>query len=361
MRGRNDRVMRIAITVDPYIPVPPRLYGGIERVVDLAVRGLVARGHAVTLFAHPDSRAGAPLLPLVPYGAPPHTGAKNRLTELWQIGSALVARRRQFDVVFSWGRLAALLPILPDRRLPKIQRYCRNEVPWRGVEMAVRLAGDSISFAGASASVYDELPQHGARGGRWHTMYDAIDVSLYSLVTAVASDAPLVFLGRLERIKGAHSAIAIARQAGRRLVLAGNRATEGPEATYFQQEIAPHIDGDRVAYVGPVDDEAKNRLLGSAAALLFPIEWKEAFGIVMAEAMACGTPVVAFPCGSVPEIVVDGVNGFVCPDVASAVDAVARIGTLDRARVRTDCESRFSDGVLVDRMLAIMASEVARA
>jgi glycosyltransferase involved in cell wall biosynthesis len=350
--------MRIAITVDPFLPVPPTHYGGIERVVDLAVKGLVARGHEVTLFAHPGSRVSAPL---VPYGAPPHTGAWSRITELWQLGSALAIRRRQFDVVFSWGRLAALLPILPDRRLPKVQRYCRNLVPWRGVQIAVRLAGDSISFAGASASVYDDLPHYGARGGRWHTMYDAIDLTRYDLVRAVPSDAPLVFLGRLERIKGAHAAIAIARQSGRRLVIAGNHAADGPEAAYFQQEIAPHLDGDRINYVGPVDDEAKNRLLGSAAALLFPIEWKEAFGIVMAEAMACGTPVIAFPCGSVPEIVVDGVNGFVCADVAAAVGAVSRVSTLDRGRVRANCDERFSDRVLVDRMLAIMTSAVARA
>ncbi len=350
--------MRIAITVDPYIPVPPTLYGGIERVVALAVRGLVARGHDVTLFAHPDSRAR---VPLVPYGAPPHDSTWNRMTELWQLGSALTRRRRDFDVVFSWGRLAALLPILPYRRLPKIQRYCRNLVPWRSVQMAVRLAGDSISFAGASASVYDELPRYGERGGSWHTMYDAIDPSTYTFVPAVPSDAPLAFLGRLERIKGAHAAIAIAKRTGRRLVLAGNRATEGAEAAYFEQDILPHIDGRAISYLGPVDDEAKNRLLGSSAALLFPIEWKEAFGIVMAEALACGTPVIAFPCGSVPEVVVDGVNGFVCADVAAAADAVSRVPTLDRARVRADCESRFSDRVLVDRMLSIMAGAVARA
>src|SRR5438128_1668389 len=158
--------MRIAITVDPYIPVPPTLYGGIERVADLAIRGLVARGHDVTLFAHPDSRVD---VPLVPYGVPPHDGARIRMTELWQLGSELFSRRRDFDVVFSWGRLAALLPILPDRRLPKIQRYCRSQVPWTSVQRAVRLAGDSLSFAGASDSVYDELPRYGTSGGCWRT------------------------------------------------------------------------------------------------------------------------------------------------------------------------------------------------
>jgi glycosyltransferase involved in cell wall biosynthesis len=257
----------------------------------------------------------------------------NRWKELWQLGSALVRRRREFDVVFSWGRLAALTPILLDRRLPKIQRYCRNAVPWRGVRTAVRLAGKSICFAGASASVYDELPQYGRGGGRWFTLYDPIDVSRYEFVPRVASDAPLVLLGRLERIQGAHTAIAIARRAGRRLILAGNKAAGGPEADYFQQEIAPALDGEQISYVGPVDDEAKNRLLGSAAALLFPIEWKEAFGIVMAEAMACGTPVIGFPRGSVPEIVTD-LNGFICSDVEVAAFATMKFSTIDRARVR---------------------------
>lgn len=349
--------MRIAVTVDPYLPVPPRLYGGIERVVDLAVRGLVARGHDVTLFAHPDSSVP---VRVVSYGVPPHWGRIVRTRELWQLGSALLASRRAFDVVVSWGRLAALVPILPCRRLPKIQRYCRNLVPWRSIRAAVRLAGESLSFAGASASVYDERSAQGRFGGRWHTLYDAIDLSRYECQPAVAADAPLVFLGRVERIKGAHSAIAIARRAKRRLLIAGNRATDGPERDYFDREVMPYVDGEMVQYVGPVDDEAKNQLLGSAAALLFPIAWKEAFGIVMAESMACGTPVVAFPCGSVPEIVRDGVNGFVVRDVDEAVAAVSRLGKIDRGHVRADCEARFSDRVLVDRLLAIIAGAVDR-
>jgi glycosyltransferase involved in cell wall biosynthesis len=113
--------------------------------------------------------------------------------------------------------------------------------------------------------------------------------------------------------------------------------------------------------VGPVDDEAKNRLLGSAAALLFPIDWKEAFGIVMAEAMACGTPVIGFPCGSVPEIITNGLNGFICSDVEEAAAATTKLSTLDRAHVRTDCEARFSQHVLVDGLLSIISFAAAAA
>lgn len=349
--------MRIAITVDPYIPVPPLLYGGIERVVDLAVRGLVSRGHDVTLFAHPESRAA---VPLVSYGVPPHVGAYARSKELWQLGSALLARRSAFDVVVSWGRLAALAPILPLRSLPKIQRYCRSLVPWRSVRRAVQLAGTSISFAGASASVYDELPEQGPGAGRWFTLYDAVDPACYQLQANVDGNAPLAFLGRVERIKGAHTAIAIARRAGRRLVIAGNRATHGPEHEYFEAEIAPHIDGEQVRYIGPIDDAAKNQLLRSSAALLFPIAWKEAFGVVMAEAMACGTPVIAYPCGSVPEVVRDGVNGFIVRNVEEAATAVQRLDTIDRRAVRADCEARFSDTVLVTRLLEIINDTVGR-
>ena len=347
--------MRVAVTVDPYVPVPPRLYGGIERVADIVVRGLSERGHAVTLFAHPDSRTAGRLRP---YGAPPHAGWRPRLTELWQVGNVLWRRRQDFDVVFSWGRLAALLPILPYRRLPKVQRYCRNRVPWWSVRMAVRLAGSSIRFAGASSSLYDERPAQGKYGGRWCTVYDGVEISKYTFVPRVPRDAPVVFLGRIERVKGAHSAIAIARAAGRKLIIAGNRSPNGEEAAYFEQAIAPQIDGDAVRYVGAVDDAQKNQLLGSAAALLFPIEWREAFGIVMAEAFACGTPVIGFRCGSVPEVIRDGVNGFVCRDVNEAVRAMADLDRIDRGAVRADCEARFSAKVLVDAVEGLLVEAV---
>jgi glycosyltransferase involved in cell wall biosynthesis len=167
-----------------------------------------------------------------------------------------------------------------------------------------------------------------------------VEVERYLPQTNVAADAPLVFLGRLERIKGVHHAIAIARAAGRRLVIAGNRVEQ--DGGYFDSEIAPRLDGLRTHWIGPCDDKQKNELLGAAAALLMPVEWDEPFGLVMIEALACGTPVIGFPRGGVTEIVRDGKNGFLCRDVKEAVLAVGRLGSLDRREARRDCEMRFA-------------------
>jgi glycosyltransferase involved in cell wall biosynthesis len=337
--------MRILITADPYIPVPPLHYGGIERVIDVLVRELARRGHDVMLVAHPDSRTTARL---TPYGEPPHVGHRIRVKELVQVGSALWRERRDLDVVHSFGRLAALLPILPRRQLPKIQSYQRDGVPWSSVARAVRLAGTSLVFTGCSSSVYRARPLDTVLGGEWRTIFNSVDVTAYVPQASIAPDAPLVFLGRLDPIKGAHDAIAIARAAGRCLIIAGNRVTEGPDAGYFDEHVAPHVDDVRIRYVGPVDDAQKNALLGSAAALLMPINWEEPFGIVMAEAFACGTPVIAFARGSVPEVVREGVNGFACRTVAEAVAAVGRLDRIDRRSVRADCEARFAGSVIAD-------------
>jgi glycosyltransferase involved in cell wall biosynthesis len=338
------KALRILVTADPYIPVPPSFYGGIERVVDSLVCGLQERGHEVTLLAHPESRTAGRL---IPYGSPPHFGALPRATELWQAGSALWAHRSQVDLVHSFGRLAALVPLLPLRRLLKIQSYHRPEVPWRSVAIAGALAGASLSFTSCSASVLRRRPPGANHAGRWRAIFNGIALSRYRFVEAVSMDAPLVFLGKIEPMKGVHDAIAIAKIAERRLVIAGTRAKAGPDAEYFEREIAPHIDGRQVSFVGPVDDTQKSDLLGGACALVFPTHWEETFGLVMIEAMACGTPVVGFARGAVPEVVRDEVNGYLCRSVDEAVAAVKRLDLIDRAAVRADCEARFSDAGMV--------------
>ncbi len=339
----------MALVCVPIFPVPPKLYGGLERLVDFVARGLVARGHDVTLLAHPASTTAGKL---VPYGVPPHTGWRARGLELWQVGSYLTRHRRQFDVVHGWSRLAALTPVLPVRGLAKVQTYGWY-VRWAGVRLATRLSRGSLHYTACSTSVYRDRPQYGADGGVWHTVFNGVELSTYQARDTVAPDAPLVFLGRLAPYKGPHHAIAIARTTGRRLVMAGPKQTDGNGLRYFAEQIAPHVDGDRVQYVGQLDDAGKNTLLGSAAALLMPIEWDEPFGMVMTEAFACGTPVIAFPRGSVPEIVRDGVNGFICGDVAGAAAAVGRLGMLDRRAVRADCDARFGADAIVDAYEAV--------
>ena len=348
--------MKIAIVADPYIPVPPELYGGIERIIGFLVAGLHERGHHVTLIAHPESTA--PCAELVPYGRAPHQGVRARATELAQVQQALWTRVRRLDVVHSFGRLAGLLPLLPMRWLPKIQSYQRA-VSWPGVQRAALLGGSSLAFTACSTAVYSRRPASARRRGAWSTIFNGVDVAKYQGTTQLAADAPLMFLGQLHPMKGPQVAIAIARATGRRLLIAGSLEPGAKGQAFFDRVIAPSL-GDGIDYVGPVDDRRKNELLGRSAALVFPSFYDEAFGIVMAEAMACGTPVIAYANGSVPEVVAHGRTGFVCHNEREAIAAVRRIGSIDRAAVRRECEARFSASVIVDEYERLYAAALAR-
>ncbi|HEY2906153.1 MAG TPA: glycosyltransferase, partial [Vicinamibacterales bacterium] len=163
--------LRIALTADPYIPVPPIFYGGIERVVYSLAAHLVARGHHVTLFAHPDSSVHGATL--VPYGVPPHRGIVRRARELAQVGGRLWRGRTNFDVIHSFGRLAALAPVLACRGVPKIQSYQRA-VPWSGIRQAVCAAGESLQFTACSASMFIGHAV-GSKFGRWRAIFNGVD------------------------------------------------------------------------------------------------------------------------------------------------------------------------------------------
>jgi glycosyltransferase involved in cell wall biosynthesis len=326
--------LRIAVTTDPELPVPPRLYGGIERIVHFLVEGLTERGHEVVLFGHRDSRVSCELVP--------YPGTSSQSAADTARNSATIVRRvatGRFDVVHSFGRLAYLTPLALSS-VPKIMSYQRP-ITRASIVRARKIFGDAVEFTGCSQHLIDPVKSI----GDWHVIYNGVPLSAYTFQDRVPSDAPVVFLGRLEEIKGPHLAIESARLAGRRIVIAGN--IEPQHQQYFDDYIRPSIDGTTVTYVGPVGDRDKNELLGQAAALLMPILWDEPFGIVMAEALACGTPVIGFNRGAVPEIVEAGVTGFLVSDVHGLADGIRRIGSINRSTCRTTAEARFSDRVIV--------------
>jgi glycosyltransferase involved in cell wall biosynthesis len=332
--------MRIAVTADPELPVPPRLYGGIERIIDLLVTGLIDRGHDVTLFAHPDSLTPARL---VPYQGRSSASRVDTLLNSAAITQGILQNR--YDIVHSFSRLAYLLPILP-LSIPKLMTYQR-EITRRSISIAHRLSRGTLQFAAVSRKMMKPVEDVGA----WHLVYNGVSLQTYAFAPAVAADAPLVFLGRVEPIKGTHLAIEVAHNVGAPLVIAGNIPAGHEE--YFDLRIRPHVDGQQVSYVGPVDDRQKNALLGAARALLMPILWEEPFGIVMVEALACGTPVIGLDRGAVSEVVEDGLTGFVRRDVAGLVDAVGRVREIDRLTCRRHAERLFSECSVVEAYLNI--------
>ncbi len=221
--------MKILLTADPELPVPPQLYGGIERIVDLLVTGLQARGHTVGLVAHRDSTS--PAKQLFPW---PGLRSQQKLDALQNI-AALYSAVQQFqpDLVHSFSRVLYLLPLLTSR-VPKVMSYQRSPSV-KSVSWAAKLARGSLSFTGCS----DHICRQGRlAGGVWHPIHNCVELEKYTFQPTVASsDAPLVFLSRVERIKGAHTAIAAARQSGRRLLIAGNHGTTAEEGRYWLEGI----------------------------------------------------------------------------------------------------------------------------
>jgi glycosyltransferase involved in cell wall biosynthesis len=332
--------MKILLTADPELPVPPKLYGGIERIIDVLATGLQARGHIIGLVAHSESTS--PVKQLFPWTGKRSQSLPDTLLNTATLWSAV----QQFkpDLIHSFSRIFYLAPLLRSP-IPKIMSYQRNPSR-RTTSWAVKLAGSSLTFTGCS----DYICQVGRpSGGQWHPIYNCVDLEKYTFQPVVAADAPLVFLSRIERIKGAHRAIAAAKLAQRRLLIAGNYTTEGEAGRYWHEEIEPHLSQDGIEYIGTVDDVQKNALLGQAAAMIVPIEWSEPFGIVFAEALACGTPVISCPRGALPEIVRSGVDGYLVNDVDDAVAAIHNLSEIDRHHCRQRVEQYFSADTVVSQ------------
>ncbi|MFA5786954.1 MAG: glycosyltransferase family 4 protein [Actinomycetota bacterium] len=333
--------MRIAMVSPPWIEVPPRGYGGIEWVVSLLTEELVRRGHEVTLFATGDSVTSADLEYFYAEGQTSrmhHTAPDSIHARLVvdALGKA-VGEGRPFDIVHdnTQALLVAFAPWLPCPTLHTLHGAAHPEA----LEFYGRFA-NTTNFNAISASQASDFPGLSVCG----VVPNPIDVASFPF-RADKQDY-LLFLGRLFPDKGLHHALEVARRVGMPIKIAG-KIDPGESADYFEAEIAPHLDGESAEYLGQVSDEEKKALLAGARATLFPIQWEEPFGLVMTESMACGTPVLAFRRGSVPEVVEDGVSGFIVDgSVEKMAEAVGRVSSLDPAEIRASAERRFSPGVV---------------
>jgi glycosyltransferase involved in cell wall biosynthesis len=323
--------MRIAQVAPLAESVPPKLYGGTERVVAWLIDELVELGHDVTLFASGDSRTRARLIPACPRALRLGRPRCDPIVAQTALLEAIALQAAEFDVIHAhidWLHL----PLLTRLGVPFLTTlHGRLDSP--GLPELVRRFPQApfVSISGNQ-----RLP---LREATWlATVYHGLPV--HSLRPSFEPGTYLAFLGRLSADKGPEAAIRIAQAAGMPLHIAAK--LPGTERRYFKEKVEPHVDDDRVRLTGEVNDARKGEFLAGATAVLFPIDWPEPFGLVMIEGMACGTPVIAFRSGSVPEVVEDGVTGFIVNGEDEAVQAIRRLGELDRRKVRANFEHRFT-------------------
>jgi glycosyltransferase involved in cell wall biosynthesis len=323
--------MRIAQVAPLAESVPPKLYGGTERVISWLIDDLVKLGHDVTLFATGDSTTCARLVSVWPralrLGRPRCDPAAAHTALL----ETIAKHASQFDMIhchIDWTHL----PILSRAGVPFLTTL-HNRLDTPGLPEVIRQF-PTAPFISISNNQRIPLAEANWLG----TIYHGLPGD--SLRPRLAAGSYLAFLGRLTREKGPETAIQLARSAGMPLRIAAKvpRAERG----YFKEQIEPLIDGDDIQIIGEVNEGTKEEFLANAAALLFPIDWPEPFGLVMIEAMACGTPVIAFRRGSVPEVIEDGVTGFIVDNEAEALEAIRRLPELDRRGVRAGFDQRFT-------------------
>ena len=354
-RARPDGRLRVALLAPPWIPIPPPGYGGIELVIAELAGGLVRHGHDVTLLAAPGSRSSAKVIPLLECDHADEIG--DTLTDVDHVGRALdvidaaAARGRPFDIIHDHSGFT-LVAIADRVDVPVLHTLHGPFTP--ETSAFYRRHADKVWLSGLS----DAQLAAGPPGLRCvGTIPNPINVRAWPFQPD--KQDYLLWMGRMNEDKGAHRAIAAARAAGRPLVIAG--PVQAGQQEFFRAEVEPHIDGERVRYVGEVGGRRKADLFAHAAALLMPIRWPEPFGMVMVEAMTCGTPVIAFPEGSVPEVVLDGVSGFVVDDERAMAAAVGRLHQLDPARCRATVHERFDveivTGAYEDAYRRVIAAE----
>lgn len=334
--------MRIAQVAPLYESVPPRCYGGTERVVFYLTRELVRLGHTVTLYASGDSRTNARLRPMVPESLRLNPAAGDPLALHRQMIETVAREADQFDVIhFHVEQLH--LPVARTLRTAHVATL-HGRLDAEATARDFR-GHEDLPVVSISDAQRRPLPQL-----NWQaTVHHGLSADEYPF--RVDADEYLLFVGRVSPEKGLDRAIEIAKRSGRRLLIAAKVDT--PDREYFDTVIQPRLAHPLIEFLGEVDQPTKCELMARAYALVFPIDWPEPFGLVMIEALAGATPVIAFPRGSVPEVLRDGETGFLVQDIDEAVASVPRVAALDRRRCRADFEARFSAARMAQDYLGV--------
>lgn len=323
--------MRIAQVAPLIESVPPHGYGGTERVVSYLTEELVRQGHDVTLFASGDSTTTAELIACAPRSLRTDASVIDPIAHAIYELECVAAEAHRFDVIH-WHLDYFHFPMSRRLGVPQVTTlHGRLDIP--DIQALYREFSD-MPVISISNDQRAPLPQANWAGTIHHGMPPD------ELVPVADAGDYLAFLGRISPEKRADRAIEVARRAGLPLRIAAK--IDGVDQDYFERHIEPLLGAGHVEWIGEIGPTEKNEFLGHARALLFPIDWSEPFGLVMIESMACGTPVIAYRSGSVPEVVTDGVSGFIVDDIESAVAAVARLDEIDRAGCRQNFEERFA-------------------
>ena len=323
--------MRIAQVAPLYESVPPKQYGGTERVVSYLTEELVERGHDVTLFASGDSLTRARLIAGYDRGLRLESSCADPLAHHVLLVERVAQRAREFDVIH-WHCDYLHFPLSRRLGVPQLTTlHGRLDLP--------DLPAVFAAFADMPVVSISDAQRRPLPGARWvGTVHHGLPIELHR--ARFSRGDYFAFLGRVSPEKRVDRAIAIATRLGIPIKIAAK--IDKVDRTYFEQQIAHSFEHPLVEYIGEISETEKAEFLGNARALLFPIDWPEPFGLVMIEAMACGTPTIAYGCGSVPEIIEPGVTGFIVGSLEEAVDAARAADRLDRHQIRARFEHRFS-------------------
>lgn len=336
--------MRIAQVAPLVEAVPPKLYGGTERVVAYLTDALVELGHEVTLFASGDSSTKATLVPIWPRALRLDPSVKDPFAPVFMQLETVARRANEFDVIHSHLDYFGY-PLLRRLGVPSVTTlHGRLDLP--ELPPLYELYGD-IPVVSISDSQRAPLPHANYVATIFHGLpKDLLD-------KGSGGGGYLAFLGRISPEKAPDAAIRIAAEAGIPFRIAAK--VDRVDEEYFKSTIEPLLSLGQVEFIGEIGEDQKGEFLGNAAGLLFPIAWREPFGLVMIEAMACGTPVIAFENGSVPEVLEHGVTGFIVRSEREAIEAVGRIGALDRGRIRAEFDRRFTAHHMAQNYLKLYA------